>query len=176
MPHRKHASKRIQKLIASGRWKEARTAIRDLLEERRDDHWLLSRLALTYYEQHSYKRALAYDLRAVEMQPTCPLALWGLAGSLEMVGRVNEASQVYLRLIRRGPRTLATGRCGEGIRRATGLVADCWFRLGQIRARDGRSRAATVAFRKHLALRSSGASIYPADHVHRRVLELSAKA
>jgi tetratricopeptide (TPR) repeat protein len=169
MRDHEHAAALVEKLIARERWAEARRAIRALLEESPDDHWLLSRLALTHYEQHAYKRALGFDVRAVKAQPTCPLALWRLAGSLEMVGREKEASEVYLRLIRRGARRLATGRCGEGIRWATGLVADCWFRLGQIRARAGRSRAAMLAYQKHLALCSSGASIYTAGHVRRRM-------
>jgi tetratricopeptide (TPR) repeat protein len=167
-----NTGRRIEGLIAAGRWTAARKVIRDLLKQRPDDHWLLSRMALTYYEQRAYKKAMAFELRAVEIQPTCPLALWGLAGTLEMVGREAEASDVYRRLIRRGSRRLATDRCGEGTRWAHGLVADCWFRLGQIRVRAGRPREALAAYRKHLAIRSSGASIYTAAQVRRRLKEL----
>jgi tetratricopeptide (TPR) repeat protein len=161
----------IEKLIAAERWTTARKVIRDLLVQRPDDHWLLSRMALTYYEQRAYAKAMALDLRAVEIQPTCPLALWGLAGALDMLGQEVDASELYRRLIRRGPRRLATGRCGEGMRWANGLVADCWFRLGQIRVRTGRHRGAIAAFRRHLALRRFGSSIYSATQVRSRLRE-----
>lgn len=169
-----NARSQVERLIVAERWTTARRVIRNLLEQRPDDHWLLSRMALTYYEQRAYETAMALDLRALEVQPTCPLALWGLAGALEMLGREVDASRLYRRLIRRGPRRLATGRCGEGVRWANGLVADCWFRLGQIRARAGRDRAAMGAFRKHLVLRRAGSSIYVAAQVRRRLRELQA--
>lgn len=165
---------KVERLLAQGRWSEARKAIRTLLSGSPDSHWLLSRLALTHYEQRDYERALALDLRAVALAPRCPLALWGLAGSLEMVGREGDAARIYQRLIRRGAAALAHGTCGEGARWASGLVADCWFRLGQLRQRDGKARLARSAYQKHLALRGSGRSIYAIADVRRRLGELSA--
>ena len=65
--------------------------MRAKLKSSPNDHWLLTRLGLTYYEERRYKQALKYELRALAEAPNCPLALWDYAGSLEMLGRTEAA-------------------------------------------------------------------------------------
>ena len=164
---------RIEQLLAAEDWSRARRAIRARLKSSPDDHWLLSRLALTHYEQRQYTKALELDRRAVRRAPGCPLALWGLAGTYQMLGRHSEAVSIYEHLIRKGAPALSKGPCGEGIRWARALVADCWFRLGQTRkAQDdiGRARA---AYKKYLALRPTG-SIYSAAEAKKALRDLRA--
>jgi tetratricopeptide (TPR) repeat protein len=163
---------KVEGLIAAEKWSEARRAIRALLKERPTDHWLLSRLALTHYEQRAYGKALELDERALRLAPRCPLALWGLAGSHHMLGHERQAIFLYQRLIRRGAVALESGPCGEGVRWARGLVADCWYRLGQIRETQGQERWAKSAYRRHLSLRRDGASIYAAAIVRARLRAL----
>ncbi len=115
----------IERLIAEEDWPAARRAIRTKLRSSPDDHWLLSRLALTYYEQRQYSQALECDLRAVANAPDCPLVLGGQAGSLEMLHQTKAALKVYRRLIRRGIQAIAFNDCGEGLAWARGLIADC---------------------------------------------------
>jgi tetratricopeptide (TPR) repeat protein len=158
----------IEGLLASEDWTGARRAIRLELRHAPDDHWLVSRMALTYYEQRKYKKALELEGQALRLAPRCPLALWGCAGSLEMLGREAEALVVYRRLIRRGPVRLGRGPCGEGIRWAGGLVADCWYRLGRISEAQGRPRMALHAYQRHLEARRGGGSIYDAAEVRSR--------
>ena len=115
--------------------------IQGFLKERPNDHFMISRLALTHYEQREYWTAMGLERRALLLAPHCPLALWGLAGTNHMLGHLDEASGIYRRLIRRGAMRIARGRCGEGIRDARRLVADCWFRLGAPRTwHDTRAR------------------------------------
>lgn len=163
---------RIERLIAREKWPEARLLIRGLLKERPDDHFMLSRLALTYYEQRDYRRAMELDLRAVALAPHCPMALWGLAGAHHMLGDLNAADRIYRRLIRRGALRIARGPCGEGIRDARRLIADCWFRLGEVRELDGNVAGARAAYRKHLTARNPCGSIYSAADVRRRLKAL----
>jgi len=162
----------IERLLASEDWAGARRAIRSQLRLSPDSHWLISRLALTYYEQRGYAKALELETRALRLAPRCPLVLWGHAGSLEMLGRKAEAVVVYRRLIRRGPDRLSRGPCGEGIRWARGLVADCWYRLGRISQAEGKLRLATRAYRHHMEARRGGASIYDASEVRVRLRSL----
>jgi tetratricopeptide (TPR) repeat protein len=152
----------IERLVAADEWVGARRAIRRAMRRAPDDHWLLTRLGLTYYEQRRYSKALEVERRAARIAPHCPLVLWDLAGTLQMLGRLAEAEALYRRLIRRGASRLATGPCGEGMRWAHGLVADCWYRLGEIQERRGQLAAARLAFAKHRALRRFGRSIYEA--------------
>lgn len=159
----------VERLIAREDWVGARKAIRQELRRKPDDHWLISRLALTYYEQRNYAKALELETRALQLAPTCPVALWGFAGTKEMLGDASYALRVYVRLIRRGTVRLAHGPCGEGERWARGLVADCYYRIGRIREAQGDGRRAEAAYSRHLALRRAAASIYDSEEVRSRL-------
>ena len=146
----------IERLIATEDWSSARRAIERALTTSPDDHWLLTRLGLTCYEQRRYKRALQYAERGLALSPACPLVLWDYAGTLQMLGRHDEAIAVYRRLIRRGARRIALGRCGEGLAKARGLVADCHLRMADSYRALGDPAAADRAFATHLDLRGPG--------------------
>jgi hypothetical protein len=98
--------------------------------------------------------------------------LWGLAGSHQMLGHHRVAADLYRGLLRRGIGRLASGPCGEGVRWARGLVADSWYRLGQSHEALHDPRRAKVAYRKALALRTGGASIYAASDIRARLRAL----
>jgi tetratricopeptide (TPR) repeat protein len=115
-------------------------------------------------------------VRALALAPRCPLMLWGLAGTYHMLGEMDEAVVMYQRLIRRGAPRIATGRCGEGLRWARGMVADCWYRLGEIREALGQRGRAVTAYRKHLAARRGGASIYDAGVVRQALKAFASRA
>jgi tetratricopeptide (TPR) repeat protein len=168
-------SRQIEKAISRENWKAARRLISAGLRKDPDNHWLLTRLSLTYYEERRYTRALAYSERALAIAPRCPLALWDHAGTLEMLGCVEESADHYRRLIRCGVRALAFGDCGEGVRWARGLVADCWYRLGQCESKLGRKKHAVRCLRRHLSLRGPGCrSIYPLRTARRELETLTA--
>ncbi len=169
------AGRNIERLIARDDWVGARKAIREELRRKPESHWLIYRLALTYYEQRRYAKALELETRALQLAPKCPLALWGFAGAKEMLGETSDAVRTYARLIRRGAARLAHGPCGEGARWARGLVADCHYRIGRIREAQGDLREAAVAYRRHLDLRRTAASIYAAEDARSRLRALQAR-
>lgn len=151
----------IEVLIRAEKWLAARKAIQAELKSSPDDHWLLTRLGLTYYEMRDYATALFYEEQALGIAPRCPLVLWDYAGSLQMLGRDQEAIEVYRRLVRRGPKRIAAGPCGEGLARARGLVADCHYRIAESLEELGLHDEALREFEKHLGMRGRGGqSIY----------------
>jgi tetratricopeptide (TPR) repeat protein len=163
----------IESLITAERWDEAREAIRSALDAKPMSHWLLARLALTYYEQRRYGDALAVAERARVLAPRCPLVLWEVAGALDMLDRTTEAVRVYRRLIRRGVDSIAYGDCGEGLAWARGLIADSWYRIARCHKRHGRRELSTRAFKAHLEMRGPGCrSIYPIGAVRRELQAL----
>jgi tetratricopeptide (TPR) repeat protein len=157
---------RIDNLIESERWSEARAALRLALKKEPRHHWLLTRLALTYYEQRRYPEALKYARRAFEYAPTCPLVLWDYAGALQMLGRHSEALDLYARIVTREISDLAAGECGEGRAWARGLVADAHYRASLSLKALGNEKASSSAFAQCLDLRGPGCrSIYRLDEL-----------
>jgi tetratricopeptide (TPR) repeat protein len=169
----RRAAKQIEKAIRLHDWVNARTLIRQWLRHAPDDHWLLARLALTYYEQKQYRRARRYDLKALQFAPYCPLAIWGYAGTLDMLERKKEALELYRWLISWGEDYLAYGPCGEGLRAARSLIADCYYRIGSIWVEQRQWKRAAAAYKEHLSRRTSGTwSIYPLRDAKRKYAEL----
>lgn len=154
-------SSTIERLISVEDWAAARRAVRAKLRSSPKNHWLLTRLGLTYYEERRYKQALKYSLRALAEAPNCPLALWDYAGTLEMLDQTQAALKVYLHLVRRGVRKIAFGDCGEGLAWARGLVADCHYRMAHCYTALQRPEMAIKALKSHIALRGPNCrSIY----------------
>jgi tetratricopeptide (TPR) repeat protein len=168
--------KRIEKAIKTDSWIAARKLIREELKRDPKDHWLLGRLALTYYEQRKYDRALHWNLKALQEAPYCPLLIWDYAGTLAMLDRNNEALLLYRWLLGWGVEQLAYGECGEGIRSARALVADCHYRIACIWEGKRQWKRSAAEFAKYLALRRKGhGSIYSLREVKSEYAEVRAK-
>jgi predicted Zn-dependent protease len=69
----------IGRAFAAESWHEARELILEHLLSEPSSHWLLTRLATTYYETYDYAQALEIAKRAERITPTCPLVLWDVA-------------------------------------------------------------------------------------------------
>jgi tetratricopeptide (TPR) repeat protein len=171
----KLAGKMIESAIAAHKWPEARKLIRQELRLDPGNHWLLTRLSLTYYEQKQYRKSLHYVVQALQIAPYCPLAVWDYAGTLDMLNRRKRALQIFRWLISWGENRIAFGECGEGIRFAKSLIADCYYRIARI-YEDRRERAKAIrAYKQHFLRRKRGArSIYPLSEVKRRYASLFA--
>lgn len=166
-------SKAINASLERSDWTAARRLTRAQLRREPTNHWLLTRLSLTYYEQHDYHRALRYSREAIKSAPRCPLVLWDYAGALDMLGRKKEALRLFRRIARRGVQSIASGLCGEGLAKARGLVADCLYREAGCYSDLGNRARATKAYRSHLRLRGPGCrSIYPIRDVRRELSKL----
>lgn len=160
----------IEKAVRTNRWKTARRLIRTALRKKPRDHWLITRLALMYYEEHAYSRALQYDKQAIELAPECPLVLWDYAGTLQMLGRHHDALRMYRRIIKRGLDSLAHGPCGEGPARARALLADCFYRQALSFDKLRQLQRAIDAIQTHLKMRGRGSrSIYSLGEVRQRL-------
>lgn len=123
-------SERVNRLFEKEKWEAARKLLLKALDSTPDDHWLLTRIGTTYYEERDYATALDYTKRAVELDPECPLVLWDLAGTLAMLKRYPEAAYSYLKLLRRGM-AIGSDECGEGAEWARALLTDTLFRLAE---------------------------------------------
>lgn len=170
----KRASTPIEEAVEGEDWVGARRLIRAELKSNPKDHWLHSRLALTYYEQRKYERALYWDARALQEAPYCPLAIWGYAGTLDMLGRGGESLALYRWLLSFGEEQLAYGDCGEGKARARSLLADCHYRIAGIWEKKRQWKRAAAEYERYFSKRKDGyGSIYSIRDVranYKRVL------
>jgi tetratricopeptide (TPR) repeat protein len=172
----RRAWKQIESVIWRENWTQARRLIRVWLRRCPSNHWLLTRLGLTYYEQRQYRRALLYHRRAMRIAPHCPLVIWDYAGTLDMLGRKREALALFRRLLDRGEQRLAFGSCGEGVQWARSLITDCFYRVAGILEEQHQRKRALSAYKEHLARRKRGArSIYPRRDVVRRYEALASQ-
>jgi tetratricopeptide (TPR) repeat protein len=167
-------SERINDLFKRQKWAEARRLLKKRLEKEPNDHWILTRLGTTYYEERDYLKALEFSRQAQPLAPECPLVLWDLASTLEMLGDDRNALGVYRELFARGPQRIATDECGEGMKWAVALLADCLYSAAGCLHRIGERDAAVSCLRQHLELRALGAkSIYSRREVSKRFAEVA---
>jgi tetratricopeptide (TPR) repeat protein len=167
-------SKAIETAIRLESWKKARQLIRGALRREPGSHWLITRLGLTYYEEREYRASLSYSRRALKLAPKCPLALWDHAGSLQMLGRHRMALRIYRQIVSRGIEEIAYGDCGEGLRWARGLIADCHYRQAHSYKKLKEWKAAIDSYRKHIRMQGPGCkSIYAVHIVRKELSELT---
>jgi tetratricopeptide (TPR) repeat protein len=167
-------SEKINLLFAEENYSGARKLLLGLLKENANDHWLLTRLSTTYYEEKNYKKALEFSRKAIEISPDCPLSLWDYAGALEMTGETKRAIDVWKKLFSMDIEKLANDNCGEGVTRAKALQMDCAFRIGIAYATLRELSKSKEYFDKHLKLRHPGnRSIYDLKYVKDRIKRIT---
>jgi len=151
----------IERLLDADRYTEARRAILRELRTDPDNHWLLMSLSDTYYEQFRYQDALDPARRAVHAAPDCPLALWNLACTLDMLDRTTDAAQLYRRIITKSRAVRTFGGCWETRAWSRDLVNDCRWRLARIAEARRDPRAARRWMTGYIRGREAGAkSLY----------------
>ncbi|HVS37904.1 MAG TPA: tetratricopeptide repeat protein [Gemmataceae bacterium] len=166
-------SEQINDLFEHEKWMDARRLLEQRLKAEPDSHWLLTRLGTAYYEQKNYKKALNLSEKAYKLAPHCPLVLWDLASTLEMLGADLGAVKFYTQLFQKGVRGIAEDECGEGVVWAQSLLADCLYSVAGCLYRLGNEKAPWF-IRQHLEWRAAGIkSIYSAREARDRLLEIS---
>ncbi len=169
----KSTERQICNLIDKEDWAAARKLIRQELRKKPDDHWLLDRLSLTYYEEQDYARALQIIEKARQRFPDCPMILWDYAGTLDAVGRSREAIKVYEGLRQRGVEGLTKDSCGEGKKWARALIADCVYRIGLCYKHLQNLVTARDYLLTHLSLRDQKyGSVYKRDDVRKKLRQV----
>jgi tetratricopeptide (TPR) repeat protein len=152
---------KIERLLARDRWRQARSLLQEELVFAPTDHWVWMMLSLTYYEEKHYEKALACSQHALELKPSCPLALWHYAGPLYMTGQEQAAAAVWMLLLNMDLEEVAFGDCGEGMEWALQLVNDAQYRLARYYQWEGDHERARASFQKYLHNRAHGVtSIY----------------
>jgi tetratricopeptide (TPR) repeat protein len=169
-------SDRVNDLFRKGEWAKARKLLEAERKRNPNDHWVLTQLGVTYYEQKRYAESLALFLASRNIVPDCPLTLWNLAGALDALGEYTAAKDIYLWLLE-ADRSPADDACWESSAWADALRADAVYRLGITYEHLGERRKAEQFFRQYLDLLLTGIEgTYSAEDVTRRVRALHGTA
>jgi tetratricopeptide (TPR) repeat protein len=146
---------KVNKLFRRKEWSKARTIL--LGEQKKDptNHWVLTQLGVTFYEQRQYQKALQLFLESQEIVPDCPLTLWNLAGTLDALGKPAEAVRIY-RWLLQSDKSPEDDSCWESKEWTDLLKADCIYRLGVCFQHLGKKRRAEACYREYLNLLSLG--------------------
>ena len=156
-------------LIASGDWLAARRVLETGLLSSPNDHWMRSRLGVTYYETGDYAKALEQIEQALTLAPKCPIVQWDQAGTLQQLGKHSGAVEIYQTLVKRQAGWLAKDPCIQSRALAKGLIADSQLRLCRSLEALGRKEEASAAFLEHLTMRGPGCySLYSLDKFPKR--------
>jgi tetratricopeptide (TPR) repeat protein len=157
-------SERINDAFKREQWSAARKLITAELDKDPENHWLISRLGTTHYEQKDYKKALRLARKAHALKPDCPLVLWDLAGSLFANGKTRNALRIYRDLIKNGPRFARQKPCGEGTKWMFSLMCDCMFMMAVCHLELGNLPQATRCLTRFVEWRTqSEGGIYSVD-------------
>jgi tetratricopeptide (TPR) repeat protein len=172
----KSVDKLIEDYMRRREWTKARAVISKALRTNKNDHWLITRLATTHYEEHQYRKALRLEERALRLAPRCPLALWDHASTLDMLGQESKAIAIWKRLLTRGEEDVAYGECGEGIRWARSLLNDSRYRIAKAYRDIKNDRMAERYFKEHLKNRQPGIpSLYKLKAVKKDLSDLKSR-
>lgn len=147
-------SRIVNEFFRAKKWSKVQEVLLDWLKEDPSDHWALTRLSSTYAEEGNYAKALDYIEHALRIEPRCPLALADCTEALYMLGRHEEAIQICKSLIRRGPKRISHGKCGQGLPWARSLINDLRYELGLLYGSQDEFDLAKKYIKAHIANRS----------------------
>lgn len=166
---RKKLSEKINDLFRRCDWEKARTLLERALEADPEDHWLMTQLGVTFYEQRRYEEALPFFMKAWKIVPDCPLTLWNLAGTMDALGNDAASERIYKWLLASN-KTPTDDPCWESKEWADALKTDVVYRLGVFYQRRGKEQEAGHCYQNYLMLLSIGiGGTYSFEDVARRI-------
>jgi tetratricopeptide (TPR) repeat protein len=149
--NRDRLNDRVNELFRRDQWNEARKLLTQALAKDPENHWLLTQLGVTLYEQRRYKRALQIFQRSRRILADCPLTLWNLAGALDALGKSAEAARIFTWLLQ-SKITPEEDPCWESTEWTQALKTDCLYRLGVCYQHLGKKQKAERSFREYVEL------------------------
>jgi tetratricopeptide (TPR) repeat protein len=148
-------SVKINGLFQRCEWEKARKLLQEAREKDPTDHWLLTQLGVTLYEEGKYQEALPLFQESWKIVKDCPLTLWNLAGTLDALGKHANAMRIYTWLlkVKKSPQD---DPCWESAKWTDALKADCAYRIGLCFQHLGQMQKAEHCYRQYINLLLSG--------------------
>ena len=161
----------VDELLQREEWDDARKLVERELKRQPNDHWLLTQLGVTYYEQGRYREALSPLLDSLAIVPDCPLTLWNVAGTLDALGKPEVAVPIYAWLLG-SKKSADDDPCWESDEWSDSLKTDSVYRIGTCLQRMERWESAEHCFREYINLILAGVDgAYQLQDAARRIRE-----
>ncbi len=165
----------VEILIAQEEWEEARKVIQAELAREPDNHWLMTQLGVTHYEQEDYREALKLFLSSLKIVGDCPLTLWNVAGALDAIGKLEVAIEIYTWLLK-SKKSAEVDPCWESAEWTDALKTDCVYRLGVCFQHLEQGESAAHCFRQYVNLLLAGMNgSYPIEDAASHIRKLQSK-
>jgi tetratricopeptide (TPR) repeat protein len=174
--NRNTLNNKVALLFRQGKWAKARKLLEEERERDPNDHWVVTQLGVTFYEEHRYQEALESFLASLKIVSDCPLTLWNAAGVLDSLGCHAKAVRIYTWLLK-AKTSPDKDPCWESKEWADALKADCVYRLGLCFEHLSKRETAEQCYRQYMNLLATGIEgTYSVDDVLGRVRRLSGSA
>jgi tetratricopeptide (TPR) repeat protein len=144
-------TEKINCLFAKEEWGKARRLLQAELVKAPTDHWIVTQLGVTFYEQKRYEESLQLFRRSTQIVPDCPLTLWNLAGTFDATGDHANAIEIYTWLVN-CTTSPDEDPCWESEEWADALKTNSVYRLGVCFQNSGNSTAAEFCYRQYIDL------------------------
>jgi len=169
----KQSEKQIKRLLEEEKYQIAQRLLLKELEREPDNPYILAVISMTFYEQHKYKKAHDYAIRAHNLAPWDPLYIWYHAIALDMLGQKQEAIALFKSILKMGINRVGSVATTEGIRWAKSLLNDCRYSIGLCYEDMGNLSLAKRYLRNHLSKRTRGIpSNYKRKDVEKKLQQL----
>lgn len=160
---------RVNRLFEQENWQMARTILEKEQARHPGSHWVLTQIAVTYYEERRYLDALKVLLDSLKIKKDCPLTIWNLAGTLACLGRHDDSRDLYLWILK-SKKSTDDDPCWETATWTKSLKSDCLVRLGDLEKDKGNPVQAAQYYREYLARWARGEKgTYSTSEVDREV-------
>src|ERR1700733_8159352 len=120
-------SDKVNDLFEREEWTEARRLLDKRLHADPNNHWLITRIGTTYYEQGNYAKALEFSEHAHKLAPKCFLVLWDLASTYEMLELDVDAARIYGEIFHLANAGDGENDHSEGTQWLQSLLTDCFY-------------------------------------------------
>jgi tetratricopeptide (TPR) repeat protein len=165
-------NQKIDDLFQKSKWHQARRLLEKERDKNPDDHWILTQLGVTFYEEGNYQEALSWFLKSLRIVESCPLTLWNIAGTLDALGKYNDAVRIFSWLLE-SQTSPEEDPCWENSEWSNSLKADCVYRLGVCFQHQEKRQKAEHCFRQYLDLLVAGLKTsYTLEDVRNRLQDL----
>jgi tetratricopeptide (TPR) repeat protein len=151
--HKKEVSKLLNNYFSNDELDSAKKLIKKELKNYPNDHFLLTSLGNVYYELFEYNKAIEYTQEAIEIAPSCPLAINNHAVVLFMHEKYEQAIDLWQKILEK---KLYSKECTEGKRITKSLLNDTRVRLADAYQGKGNIEKAIFYYKEHLDNRKKG--------------------